>query len=198
LGEGARSGASVVHCPRAFAQWGDMMRSLGGYRAAGVNMCLGTDCYPHDMVEEMRIAGLLSKVASGHVDLLRTEHVFEIATLGAAKALGRDDLGRLAPGAKADVALVDLKHPSMRPLRDPIRSLVYSGVAAAVCDVFVNGEQMLRGRELTMLDHEDVLTRLQAGQGRALTRVADMDWDGRSADEISPICLPVEYGNEPA
>ena len=194
----ATSGASVVHCPRAFAQWGDMMRSLGGYRAAGVNMCLGTDCYPHDMVEEMRIAGLLSKVASGHVDLLRTEHVFEIATLGAAKALGRDDLGRLAPGAKADIALVDLKHPSMRPLRDPIRSLVYSGVAAAVCDVYVNGEQMLRGRELTMLDHEDVLTRLQAGQGRALTRVADMDWDGRSADEVSPICLPVEYGNEPA
>ena len=93
------------------------MRSLGGYRAAGVNMALGTDCYPHDMVEEMRIAGLLSKVASGHVDLLSTQDVFHVATLGAAKALGRDDLGRIAVGAKADIALVDLKHPSMRPVR---------------------------------------------------------------------------------
>ena len=107
----ARSGATVVHCPRAFAQWGDMMRSLGGYRAAGVNMALGTDCYPHDMVEEMRIAGLLSKVASGHVDLLTTDAVFETATLGAARALGREDLGRIAAGAKADLALVDLRHP---------------------------------------------------------------------------------------
>ena len=193
----AESGASVVHCPRAFAQWGDMMRSLGGYRAAGVNMCLGTDCYPHDMIEEMRIAGLLSKVASGHVDLLRTEHVFEIATLGAAKALGRDDLGRLAPGARADIVLVDLKHPSMRPLRDPLRSLVYSGVAAAVSDVYVNGQQMVRNREILTMDQEEVYKRLQAGQDRALKRVPEMDWANRTADEISPICLPIENGNDP-
>ena len=157
-----------------------------------MNMSLGTDCYPHDMIEEMRIAGLLSKVASGHVDLLRTEDVFEIATLGAAKALGRDDLGRLASGAKADIVLVDLKHPSMRPLRDPLRSLIYSGVAAAVRDVYVNGQQMVRNQEILTMDQEDVHKRLQAGQNRALKRVPDIDWAGRTAEEISPICLPVE------
>jgi len=188
----ARSGASVVHCPRAFAQWGDMMHSLGSYRAAGVNMALGTDCYPHDMVEEMRIAGLLSKVASGHVDLLRCEHIFEIATLGAAKALGRDDLGRLSAGAKADIVLVDLNHPSMRPVRDPLRSLIYSGVAAAVRDVYVNGEQMVRDGHVLTADQNEVHQRLQAGQDRAMDRVQNIDWAGRTADEINPICLPVE------
>lgn len=188
----AETGASVVHCARAFAQWGDMMRSLGGYRAAGVNMALGTDCYPHDMIEEMRIAGLMSKVASGHVDLLRTEHVFEIATLGAAKALGRDDLGRLSPGAKADIVLVDLKHPSMRPVRDPIRSLVYSGVSDAVRDVYVNGELTVRDREVLTMDQDDVHQRLQDGQARAFARVPQMDWAKRTADEISPLCLPIE------
>jgi len=188
----ARSGASVVHCPRAFAQWGDMMHSLGGYRAAGVNMALGTDCYPHDMVEEMRIAGLLSKVASGHVDLLRCEHIFEIATLGAAKALGRDDLGRLSASAKADIVLVDLNHPSMRPVRDPLRSLIYSGVAAAVRDVYVNGEQMVRDGHVLTADQNEVHQRLQAGQDRAMDRVQNIDWAGRTADEINPICLPVE------
>jgi cytosine/adenosine deaminase-related metal-dependent hydrolase len=168
-----------------------MMRSLGGYRAAGVNMALGTDCYPHDMIEEMRIAGLISKVASGHVDLLRTEDVFHTVTLSAARALGRDDLGRLAVNAKADIVLVDLRHPSMRPVRDPLRSLVYSGVAAAVRDVYVNGEQVVRDRKVLTMDEGDVFDRLQAGQNRALERVPQMDWAKRSAEEISPICLPI-------
>ena len=167
------------------------MRSLGGYRAAGVNMSLGTDCYPHDMIEEMRIAGLMSKVASGHVDLLRTEDVFETATLGAARALGRDDLGRLATGAKADLALVDLRHPSMRPVRDPLKCLIYSGTAGAVRDVFVGGEQMVKDRVVQSIDQDDALDRLQEGQNRALERVPDMDWAKRGADEISPFCLPV-------
>ena len=161
----ARTGTTVVHCARAFAQWGDMMRSLGGYRAAGVNMALGTDCYPHDMIENMRIAGLISKVASGHVGtLLRTEDVFEIATLGAAKALGANDLGRLEVGAKADLVLVDLRHPSMRPVRDPLRSLVYSGVAAAVRDVYVNGDLVVQDRKVLTMEQDEVLDRLQAGQ----------------------------------
>ena len=187
----AESGTTVVHCARAFAQWGDMMRSLGGYRAAGVNMALGTDCYPHDMVEEMRIAGLMSKVASGHVDLLPTDAVFETATLGAARALGRDDLGRIATGAKADIALVDLGHPSMRPVRDPLKCLIYSGTAAAVRDVFVNGEHIVKDRTVLTLDQHDVLDRLQEGQNRSLERVPELDWAHRSADEISPFCLPI-------
>ena len=188
----ARSGTTVVHCPRAFAQWGDMTRSLGGYRAAGVNMALGTDCYPHDMVEEMRIAGLLSKVASGHVDLLTTDAVFETATLGAARALGREDLGRIAAGAKADLALVDLRHPSMRPVRDPLKCLVYSGAAAAIRDVFVGGELVVKDGAVLTIDQDDALDRLQEGQKRALDRIPELDWAKRSADEISPFCLPID------
>ena len=168
------------------------MRSLGGYRAAGVNMALGTDCYPHDMVEEMRIAGLLSKVASGHVDLLTTDAVFETATLGAARALGREDLGRVAAGAKADLALVDLRHPSMRPVRDPLKCLVYSGAAAAVRDVFVGGELVVKDGAVLTIDQDGALDRLQEGQKRALERMPELDWAKRSADDISPFCLPID------
>ena len=189
----ADSGATVVNCARAYAQWGDMLRSLGSYRASGINMALGTDGYPHDMIEEMRIAGLISKVASGNVDLLRTEHVFETATLGAARALGRDDLGRLQAGAKADIVLVDLAHPSMRPVRDPLRSLVYSGNTAAVRDVFVNGELVVKDCEVLTLDEATAHDALQQGQPRAMDRVRELDWAGRTADEISPLCLPVDH-----
>jgi len=188
----AASGATVVNCARAYAQWGDMLRSHGSYRAAGINVALGTDGYPHDMIEEMRVSGLVSKVASGDVDLLRTEQVFEAATLGAARALGREDLGRLSVGAKADIVLVDLAHPSMRPVRDPLRSLVYSGVASAVRDVYVNGEQVVKDREVLTIDENAAHDLLQEGQSRAMGRVEELDWAGRNADEISPICLPIE------
>ena len=61
------------------------------------------------------------------------------------------DIGRLAPGARADLALVDLTHPEMRPLRDPLRSLVHSAGRAAVRDVYVDGVQVVRSGEVIRL-----------------------------------------------
>lgn len=188
----ARTGTSVAHCARAFSQWGDMMRSLGSYRAAGVNLALGTDGYPLDLIEEMRIALLLSKVSSGHVDLLKTGDIFEIATLGAAKALNRADLGRLSPGAKADLALIDLTHPYLRPLRDPLKCLIHSGRADAVRDVYVDGALVVSDREVLTIDQDAMLDEVQAGQARIMERMPAVDWAHRKPDEISPMSLPVE------
>jgi 5-methylthioadenosine/S-adenosylhomocysteine deaminase len=188
----ARTGTTVAHCPRAFAQWGDMMRSLGAYRAEGVNMALGTDAYPIDLIEEMRVALLLSKVSSGHVDLLKTEDIFEIATLGAAKGLNRDDIGRLSTGAKADVVLVNLKHPNLRPLRDPLKCLIHSGTAEAVRDVYVDGNLVVENRKVLTMDQDAILDGLQAGQDRVMENMPSADYAKRSADEISPFCMPVE------
>ena len=188
----ARTGTTVAHCARAFAQWGDMMRSLGAYRAEGVNMALGTDAYPIDLIEEMRVALLLSKVSSGHVDLLKTEDIFEIATLGAAKGLNRDDIGRLSTGAKADVVLVNLKHPNLRPLRDPLKCLIHSGTAEAVRDVYVDGNLVVENRKVLTMDQDAILDGLQAGQDRVMENMPSADYAKRSADEISPFCMPVE------
>ena len=79
--------------------------------------------------------------------------LFHAATVGGAEALGRPDLGRLAAGAKADVVLVDLANPWMRPARDPLRSLVFTAADRAVRTVFVHGTKVMEhGRVLTM-DH---------------------------------------------
>ena len=64
---------------------------------------------------------MCGRVISGRTGSITTADVFNAVTTNAAKALQRDDIGpRLAPGAKADLVLVDLKHPTMQPVRDPL------------------------------------------------------------------------------
>ena len=119
----ADSGAAVAHCPTPFSRYGVTMESLPAYIDAGVTMGIGTDTFPHNMLEEMRLALTLARVACEDMTRISTSDVFHIATIGGANALGRTDIGRIAVGSKADIVSVDLRDPSMRPLRDPLKSL---------------------------------------------------------------------------
>jgi 5-methylthioadenosine/S-adenosylhomocysteine deaminase len=103
----------------------------------------------------------------------------------------RDDLGRIAPNAKADLVLVDLTVPQMRPVRDPLRSFIYHAADRAVCDVFVGGQQVLAGRKVLTMNQEDAADRLAGAQRRMLEAVAGRDCRGRGAEQISPLSLPM-------
>jgi 5-methylthioadenosine/S-adenosylhomocysteine deaminase len=187
----AQAGASVAHCPTPFARYGAVLESFGRYREAGINLAIGTDTTPHNMLDEMRWACVLGKVADGNLDAVLTADVFHAATIGGARALGRDDIGRLAPGARADLVLVDLEHPSMRPCRDPLRVLLFHAAERAVRDVYVDGRLVVaRGRVLG-LDHERALSALDAAQVRSQQGVAGRHWSGRGAEQIAPYALPV-------
>jgi cytosine/adenosine deaminase-related metal-dependent hydrolase len=111
----ADNGCSVAHCPTPFARYGQVMENFGDYLRAGVNMGLGTDTTPHNLVEEMRKAAVLARIAARDIMTVTTSDLLHAATIGGAKALMRDDLGRIAPNAKADLVLVDLTVPQMRP-----------------------------------------------------------------------------------
>src|SRR6202011_2203429 len=113
------------------------------------------------------------------------------ATVGGANALLRDDIGRLAPGKKADIVLVDLTCPQMQPDRDPLKSLIYHAADRAVRDVFVDGRQVVaEGRVLT-LDQRAAGGRLRAAQERMEALAPSRDYRRRSAAEITPLSLPV-------
>jgi cytosine/adenosine deaminase-related metal-dependent hydrolase len=182
----ADSGAFVAHCPTQFLRKGVAMQSLGRYLARGVGIGIGTDTYPHNMIEEMRAAVVTSRLASGNVWDLRTSDVFNAATLGGAAALGRDDIGRIAPGAKADLVLIDVTHPTMRPVRDPIRSLIYAAAERPVRAVFVDGRAVVEDRKLVTLDLETASAEVEQAQRRIEAAVAGRDWAGRDHAEISP------------
>ncbi len=113
------------------------------------------------------------------------------ATVNGAKALMRDDLGRLAVGKKADLVLVDLTEPHMVPARDPLRSFVYHATDRAVRDVFVDGVQVVESGKVLTMNQIDAGRRLAEAQQRMLDHVPDVDYRKRSAAEITPLSLPV-------
>ena len=187
----AVTGTNVAHCPTVFSRYGHTLQDLGRYLRAGITVGLGTDTFPHNMVEEMRVALILARVAAGYGTSVTTADALHCATVGGATALLRDDLGRLAPGARADLALVDLAHPMMQPARDPVRSMVYSAAERAVRDVFVAGRQVVKDGRVLTLDMADAAGRVAEGQARMEAATPKVDPAGRSAREIAPLSLPL-------
>ena len=187
----AESGASVAHCPLPFARYGQTMEDVGAYMRAGVNIGLGTDTFPHNLLEEMRLACILARVAAEDIETITTRDLFRAATIGGAKAIGRDDIGRLAHGMCADIVVVDTEHLSMRPLRDPLRSLVHSAADRAVRDVYVAGRKVVDNRRVLNLNPHEAILRLEEGQRRAERGAPARDFLGRSGEQIAPLSFPV-------
>lgn len=190
LGTLVRTGTHVAHCPIVFQRRGIAMQSFGRYVAAGVNLGIGVDTYPHHMLEELRAVCIGSRMMAEDVFDLRTADAFNAATLGGARALGRDDIGRLAPGAKADIVLVDVTHPMMRPLRDPIRSLIYAAAERAVTTVIVDGVTVVEDGKVLTMDYAGAAAELEAAQRRAEPQVKELDWAQRDHLVISPLTFP--------
>ena len=190
LGLLASSGTAVAHCPSPFARYGYAMTDFGAYERAGVTLGIGTDVAPHNVLEEMRLAIVLARVVTGDLETTATGKLFHAATVGAATALGRPDLGRISEGAQADIVLVDLEHPAMRPARDPLRTLVFEAAERAITDVFVAGEQVVSNAKVLTVDMADAAGRLETAQSEMMSAAPQRDFLNRSTDEIAPLSLP--------
>jgi 5-methylthioadenosine/S-adenosylhomocysteine deaminase len=191
LGILSETGVSVAHCPSPFARYGQTLENFGRYRRAGVNIGFGTDVAPHNVIEEMRLAAILARVSAENVNATSTEQLFHAATVGGAMALGREDIGYLAPGMKADLVLVDLKNPFMMPARDPLRSLIYTAADRAIHAVYVDGSKVVENRKVLTLDHAGALATVTEAQARMEMDVPNHDWRGRRAEQIVPLSLRV-------
>jgi len=89
---------------------------------------------------------------------------------------------------------VDLKHPAMMPVREPLRSLIYVAQDRAVRDVFVAGEQVVRDGECLTIDLTAASQALEEAQARSMAKVPERDWAGRTTDELAPMALPALQG----
>ena len=186
----ADAGASVAHAVWVFARRGVAMESFARYRAAGINMALGTDTNPQSVIEAMRWAAVVSKMVERRTEATTAADAFDAATLGGARALLRDDLGRIAPGAKADLVLWKASSWRMTPLRDPVKNIVYNATDEDVDRVYVNGRVVVDGGRVLAADEGKILAALQAAGERMWPRMAKYDWAGRDADRLSPQTYP--------
>src|SRR5262249_36832205 len=185
------SGTAVAHCPTPFARYGHVMEHFGAYLRAGITMGVGTDCSPHNLIEEMRKATVLAHIAARDITSVSCADLFHAATAGGAAALMRDDIGRLATGKEADIMLLDLACPAMQPDRHPLKPLIYHAADRAVRDVFIDGRQVVaEGRVLTM-DQAAAGGQLRAAQECMESLAPSRDYRRRSAAEITPLSLPV-------
>ncbi|MFE1598254.1 amidohydrolase family protein [Methylobacterium sp. ID0610] len=165
----AARGASVLNCPRVFARAG-RTAAFGRFAEHGIRTLVGTDGYNMDLLAELNAASLISKVVSGRAEIAASPALIDAVTWEAAAAIRRPDLGVIAPGAAADLTVVDLTHPHLQPLREPRRALVALANRANVDQVMVDGRLLIdRGAYL----HGDEAAIVQAGAA-AIERIWDL------------------------
>ena len=106
--------------------------------------------------------------------------------------MGREDLGRIAPGAKADLIIVDTNNIECAPLRDPIKVLVYTATSKNIAKVIVDGNIVAQNGAPVGVDLEKLQQDMQAAGERMWANVPQRDYLQRTAEEISPMSFPVK------
>jgi 5-methylthioadenosine/S-adenosylhomocysteine deaminase len=149
---------AVAHCPQSNAKLASGVAPLVPLLARGVRVGLGTDGPASnndlDLWEELRLAAMLARIRERDAAALPAAAALDLATRGAGRALGRPDLGVLAPGSPADMMAVRLDDPAFVPLLEDaqmIEHLVWSASSRLVTDVWVAGVPVVAaGRCLTV------------------------------------------------
>jgi 5-methylthioadenosine/S-adenosylhomocysteine deaminase len=169
----ARHDVAVAHCPGSNAKLAVGVARVADMRTAGLRVGLGTDSPASnddlDLWEEQRLASLFARQRGADANALTAADVLRLATAEGADALGRDDLGRLRPGAWADVVHVDLDDPAFADPDDDaqlVSNLVWSSGARAVRDVWVAGEPVLVDRAPTRVDPGEILAAARSSARR--------------------------------
>jgi 5-methylthioadenosine/S-adenosylhomocysteine deaminase len=120
-----------------------------------------------DVLNEARTAALLAKATSGDAAVIGAHEAIEIATLGGARALGREtELGSLEAGKWADITAIEFASPETLPCYDPASHVMYSAGREHVTHVWVAGEPRLVERRLTSLDEADLRDKAQWWKGK--------------------------------
>ena len=125
-------------------------------RTAGVPVGLGTDGAASNdatnLLQEARQTLLLARVLAQDAAVMTARDALEIATLGGARVLGRDDIGCIAPGMSADLIAIDLDRPALAGAQhDPVAALVFCQVDA-VDYSFINGRKVVDRGHLTTVE----------------------------------------------
>jgi 5-methylthioadenosine/S-adenosylhomocysteine deaminase len=156
------TGSSVSHNPVSNMMLGDGVAPVVEMLRQEVNVALGTDGaasnHSQDLFDTMKSASLLQKVHHQNAGVIKPYDVLRMATVGGAKALGLGSVcGTIEAGKRADLIVVDLETIHAQPINDVYSQIVHCAKAADVQTVIVNGEVLMKDRELARHDEGRLL-----------------------------------------
>ncbi len=162
----ADHGCKVVHNPETNMKLASGVAPVPDMLTAGVTVGLGTGgCASNnnlDMFAEMDMAAKLHKVHKLDPTVMDARTVVRMATCDGARVLGMEDtVGDLKPGMKADITIINLNKPHLTPIYNEFSHLVYTVNGGDVDTVLINGEVVMRGRQLLTIDENEVMDRVE-------------------------------------
>lgn len=157
----ARRGVSVATNPVSNLKLANGVAPIPKMLKAGVNVALGTDGTASNntlnMAGELKLLTILHKGITGDPQAISAREGFQIATINGARALCLQNVGAIAVGMKADLAILSLDTPNANPLGDPYSALAYSFSGHETETVMVGGKILMENREFLTIDSERVL-----------------------------------------
>jgi cytosine/adenosine deaminase-related metal-dependent hydrolase len=185
------AGATIVHCPLVSARGGRALESVARCRAMGVRLAMGTDTWPPDMLLNLQLGLMLCRVVEGDPAAVRAEDLFDAATIGGADALGRSDLGRLQPGAAADMVVFDLGDDYIGRSLDPIQALMVGTAGRRATSVFVAGRAVVEDGRIPGFDVTAAHARAQLQFDGLVRRYPERTWRHPPVEAIFSSSYPV-------
>lgn len=156
------TGTGVAHCPCSNMRLGSGIAPIRKMLNHKVPVGLGVDGAASNdasnLLHEARSAFLLARVRDCDASAMSAREVLELATIGGARVLGRDDIGYLAPGMSADFIAFDIDRPQLAGVHDVVAALIFCQ-ADAVDYSFINGKRIVDRRHLTTLDWPSLVDR---------------------------------------
>lgn len=149
-------GVSVIHCPTTFSRAGIALDSFGRFVRHGINMTLGTDDFPSDIFRNITLGTYLSRLMDGGTKGSEIIEFFKAGTINAAKALGRNDIGKLQVDAKADIIIINLDKFEMGIVDDPLATMCLSGSGDYVDTSIINGRVVMKDRLIPNIDLDEI------------------------------------------
>ena len=172
----ARRNVRMVHCPASSSRRGLHKVPIGLIRDAGVEIVLGTDNMSEDLFQAMAIGSIVHRTGRGRDQENGTTpdatDILDMITTKAARSVGADaEIGAIKPGMKADLTLLDLRTPAMRPIIRLVSNIVHYGHPGIVHSVMVDGAFVMRDRKVLTIDEDALLEEAQAVTERVWKRM---------------------------
>lgn len=173
----ARSGASVQYNPWSNASIGSGAADFRALRDAGINVSMGSDgcgvTFTCSMLQTLKFGTGIGRIrTTQHQNWPMASEIWDAATIGGARALGREgDLGRVAPGFKADLVFYRKSSMGLVPLNAPVRQLVHGESGSGIDTVVIDGSIVMQNGQSTRIDELKLIAEFQAAHARLHDRI---------------------------